>query len=232
MRNNLSQAIQTFFNAETLPPFFIGSIFLAILGNSIYDILKNWLGTDTSSLMTIAFSAFLFFVFAVFLAVQAINRRSSHLNRRLVIPGTRSPKKFRGLILLVSRPEPCRTAIQYHLPSLQQCWLICSVQSLEAAQQIAKEYPHICSGNPMIINNIYDPIEFRNTITEIYQDYLPKGWIDQDIIADYTGMTAHASVGMVLSCIGLNRPLQYTPVATDPATKTPVSLAPIEITLT
>lgn len=34
---------------------------------------------------------------------------------------------------------------------------------------------------------------------------------EQDVIADYTGMTAHASVGMVLASLSPNRLLQFTP---------------------
>jgi CRISPR-associated protein (Cas_Cas02710) len=228
MRNNLSQAIQVFFNAETLLPFFIGSLFLAILGNSIYDILKNWIGTDTASLLRIAGIALLIFILAVSITVYTVNRRSNRL--KSIIPGTRPPRQFRGLILLVSRAEPCLTAIKYHLPTLQQCWLICSSDTLKTTQQLINEYPHICANQPIIINDIHDPIEYRNAITKIYENHLPKGWTDQDVIADYTGMTAHGSVGMVLACMGLNRPLQYVPVATD-ANQEAFSLDPIEITL-
>jgi hypothetical protein len=232
MRTNLSQALQAFFNAETLLPFLIGSIVLAIFGNALYDILKNTLGSDTPNLIKIAVSALFIFALSVLLAWYAIDRRLANLSRRTISIGKRSPQKFRGLILLVSHADPCRKAIQYHLPTLERCWLICSLQSLSTARQIAKEFPQVCADAPIVINDVYDPIEFRNTITEIYHDNLPEAWTEQDIIADYVGMTAHGTVGIILSCIGTNRPLQYTPAMIDAQTgKIIGSLDPIEITL-
>jgi hypothetical protein len=233
MRTNLSQAVQAFFNAETIVPFVIGSLVLAIFGNATYDILKNWLGTDTPNLVKIAVSALLILALAILFAWYAIDRRLRRLGRRSLQLNKRSPQQFRGLILLVSRAEPCRKAIHYHLPKLQHCWLLCSLQSLEIAQQIAADYPQVCSTPPIVINDIYDPLEFRNVISDIYQNSLPPSWTDQDVIADYVGMTAHGSVGLVLSCVGTNRALQYTPANIDPQTgKIDGSLDPIEITLT
>lgn len=230
---NLSQALQVFFSPDTIVPFLIGSIFLAVLGNAIYDILKNWLGTDTPHLLKIGMGALFIFALSVLFVWYAIDRRLSRLSREPIHLGKRSPQKFRGLILLVSRAEPCQKAIQYHLPILEHCWLICSLQSLDTAKQIAREFPQVCQAPPIVINDVYDPIEFRNVITEIYQDRLPKGWTDQHIIADYVGMTAHGTVGLILSCIGTDRALQYTPAHIDSQTgKVLGSLDPIEITLT
>jgi hypothetical protein len=184
------------------------------------------------NLIKIAVSALFIFALSVLLAWYAIDRRLANLSRRTFIIGKRSPKRFRGLILLVSQDETCRKAIQYHLPTLERCWLICSTKTLNLAEQIAKDYPHTCLESPIVINDIYDPIEFRNVITDIYTDRLPQGWIDKDIIADYTGMTASATAGMILSCISTDRPLQYTPAHIDPQTGTILgSLDPIEITL-
>ena len=233
MRSNLSRALEVFFSPATILPFLVGSLFLALLGNATYDILKNVIGTDNSSLFKIAFLALLVFVICVALVAAIITRRVNRLRHDRPVIHKRQPKKYPGLILLVSQVESCRTAIAYHQPKLQQCWLICSVQTMEKAQEIVREFPGVCIDDPIVVNDIYDPIEFRDVINSIYADRLPVGWAAADVIADYAGMTAHGSVGMVLANLMTDRPLQYTPANVDRVTgKIVGSLEPIEITLT
>jgi hypothetical protein len=211
----------------------VGSLFLALLGNATYDILKNTIGTETSALFKIAFLALFFFIICVALVTAIITRRVNRLRHDRPIIHKRQPKKYPGLILLVSQVESCRTAIMYHQPRLQHCWLICSVQSMEKAREIMQEFPTVCIDDPIVVNDVYDPIEFRDAINSIYVDRLPVGWKTADIIADYAGMTAHGSVGMVLANLMTDRPLQYTPANVDRLSgKTVGSLEPIEITLT
>lgn len=232
MRHHFSQALRIFFSPETIAPFLLGSVFLSILGNAIYDLLKGWLGGDTPGLVRIGLGALLLFALSVTIVYYIINQRLNRLQRTKLDIGKRSPQKFNGLILLVSHADPCRTAIRYHLPHLQRCWLICSLQTLDLARQIAREFPLVCQEDPIIINDIYDPLAFRDVVNDIYRDRLPKPWPESAVIADYAGMTAHASVGMVLACIGSDRALQYTPAHIDRSTgKILGSLAPIEVTL-
>jgi hypothetical protein len=233
MKSNLSRALEVFFSPATILPFLVGSLFLALLGNATYDILKNTIGTETSALFKIAILALVVFIACVASVTAIITRRVNRLHRDRPVIHKRQPKKYPGLILLVSQVESCRTAIAYHQPRLQQCWLICSVQSMEKAQEIMREFPQVCIDDPIVVNDIYDPIEFRDVINGIYADRLPVGWKTADVIADYAGMTAHASVGMVLANLMTDRPLQYTPANVDRVTgKIVGSLEPIEITLT
>lgn len=53
---------------------------------------------------------------------------------------------------------------------------------------------------PIVINDIYDPLEFYRQVKRIYQN-LPNNWTKKDIIADFTGMTAQGSVGMALASV-------------------------------
>ena len=62
MRSNLSRALEVFFSPATILPFLVGSLFLALLGNATYDILKNLIGTDNSALFKIAFLALVVFI--------------------------------------------------------------------------------------------------------------------------------------------------------------------------
>jgi hypothetical protein len=231
MRNSLAQALKIFFSPETILPFLLGSVFLAVLGNAVYDILKNLIGATTPELLRIAFGAFLVFMASVCLVAWLVSRKLSRLTNANAILSKRKPEQHRGLILLVSREEPCHKAMRYHLPRLKRCWLICSTQTLEIAEKLRQEFPRVCLDEPIVINDIYDPLEFRDQIDDIYAN-LPMGWLDREVITDYVGMTAHGSVGVVLACSGTDRPLQYTPALFDSKTKQPLSsVDPIEIVL-
>jgi hypothetical protein len=230
MRNTLSKTIQIFFNPETILPFLVGSVFLAVFGNAIYDIFKNSFGTTTPDLTRIAAISLLILSSAVGVVSWGISRGLSRLTIPFEVQQKMLDRQYQGLILLVSKSEACETAIRFHLPTLQRCWLICSPQTLEQAQALCQQFPQVCLDQPIVVNDIYNPLEFRDRINEIYRDRLPRGWPASEVIADYTGMTAHASVGMVLACIGTTRPLQYTPARVDQG-KVVGSLKPIRIWL-
>ncbi len=226
MRNNFVQAAKIFFNPETLIPFLIGTIFLSVLGNALTQILFNIFGTTTKATLGIALGSVLIFIFSVWLLAKSLTKmRSPEIDL-----GKSSPQKHKGLILLVSRDEPCRKAIEYHLPLLERCWLICSSQSLDLAKKLKQDFPKLKIPEPIVINDIYDPLEFYQQVRKIYK-HLPPGWIPEDAIADFTGMTAQASVGMVLASLSVQSPLQYTPAQSQDGKPTGRSLNPIEITL-
>ena len=233
MRNSLSQAIKIVFNAETILPFLVGSVFLAVFGNAVYDIFKNIFGTTTPDLVKIGAIALLILCSAICIVSWVISQRLSRLPIEIPFEVQQKAldRQYPGLILLVSKPEACETAIHFHLGKLKRCWLICSPQTLEQAQALCQQFPQVCIDQPIVVNDIYNPLAFRACINAIYRTRLPKGWQDSDIIADYTGMTAHASVGTVLACVGTNRPLQYTPARVDRQGKIVGSLNPIRIWL-
>ncbi|MBW4613619.1 MAG: CRISPR-associated protein [Desmonostoc vinosum HA7617-LM4] len=226
MRNNFLQVAKIFFNPETLIPFIIGTIFLSVLGNAFTQILFNIFGTTTIAAVGIALGSVLIFLFSVwFLAKSLSKMRSPEINL-----GKSSPQKHKGLVLLVSRDEPCRKAIEYHFPQLEYCWLICSSQSLELAKKLKEDFPKLKILDPIVVNDIYDPLEFYQVVRKIY-NHLPPGWTVKDAIADFTGMTAQASVGMVLASLSIQGQLQYTPADSINGQLTGHSLSPIEIVL-
>jgi len=237
MRNTLSQAIKVVFSPEAIVPFLIGSICLAVLGSAIYDILKNIFGSTTPSLIRIGAIAFLILCLAVGVVGGVISRRLSRLSVEVPfeVQQKQLTRKYRGLILLVSQPEACTTAIRFHLGNqvgdLERCWLVCSQQKLSIAEDLCRQFPQVCVDKPILVNDIYNPLEFYDRIQEIYTTRLLSGWQESDVIADYTGMTAHASVGTVLACVGTARPLQYTPAKVDAQGKIVGSLNPIRIAL-
>jgi len=229
MRSQFSRAAAIFFSPQTLLPFLLGSVFLAVLGNAVWQILLDFFvqrtGSTTLAAIQIASGALLIFVLSVLLFASGLRKLEPQ-----TIANARIPAKHRGLILLVSKYVPCQVAIQHHLPVLEQCWLVCSDESRAIAESLQKTFAQQKLAFKIIyINDVYDPLEFYQHGRRIYAQRLP-GWSPQQIIADYTGMTAHASVGLVLASLALspNAPLQYTPV--NP-TRTDQSLTPIEIVL-
>lgn len=233
MPTPLSQSLKIFFNPETIAPFLLGSVVLTILGNTIYDILKNTFGTDTPDLLRTGSIALLILVFAVVLVEWTITQRIKQLPHTVPfeVQQKQLERQYKGLILLVSQPEACETAIRFHLPTLKRCWLICSPLTLEKAQDLCRRFPKVCLDPPIVVNDIYNPLDFRAHVTTIYRTRLPRGWQESEVIADYTGMTAHASVGTVLACVGTERPLQYTPAKVDSQGRIVGSLNPIRIWL-
>jgi hypothetical protein len=226
MQSNFSQAAKRFFNPETLIPFLIGAIFLSVLGNAISDILKAFIGDTTEGAVKIAISSVFIFAFSVWLVEKSLTKNSPPMDL-----GKSSPQQHKGLILLVSREEPCRKAIEHHLPQLEKCWLICSSQSLNTAKQLQQNFPQIKMPEPLVINDIYDPIEFARVVRNIY-DNLPSQWTKDDIIADCTGMTALGSVGTALASLLMKQSrLQYTPAELRNGEPTGNCLSPIEIVL-
>lgn len=233
MRSALSQALKIFFSPETIAPFLVGSIVLAILGGAVYDILKNTFGSETPDLIQIAVIALLILILSIMFVGWTIAQRVARLPVHIPfeVRQKQLDRQYQGLILLVSQPEACETAIRFHLPVLKRCWLICSSYTFNKAQDLRQRFPKVCVAQPIVVNDIYDPLEIRDQVDDIYRTRLPKGWKESDVIADYTGMTAHASVGTVLACLKTNRPLQYTPAKVDQQGKIIGSLNPIRILL-
>lgn len=226
MPNNLHRVIKQFFSSEYIYLFIPGAIVLAIIGNAVSTVLFNLIGSTTSSAITIIIGAVLIFLFAAWTIAKLSNKSTPAIDL-----GKAPPDRHLGLILLVSRDEPCRTAIQYHLPALKYCWLICSTQTLSTARQIQAEFPGVNIPEPWVINDVFDPIEFNEAVRKIYEK-LPSKLTVEDVIADFTGMTAQGSVGMVLvSKFFPTAKFQYTPAELSDGKPTGRSLNPIGITI-
>ncbi len=227
MRVKFSQVVEQFFTPRAFFPFLIGSISMAVIGNEVTRMLEKLVGETGRDALKITVGA----VFVLAFCVWLLYRWLSRVEPQPVDFKQRKPEFKRGLILLVSKPETCRKAIEYHLPILERCWLVCSLQSLEVAEALRNEFRvRLQLPNPVIINDVNNPLEFADRVNEIYT-HLPEGWRDDDVIADYTGMTAHGSVGMALACLAPARPLQYTPGRYDAGLQAVAPLDPIEITL-
>jgi hypothetical protein len=233
MQNNFSQALKLLFNPETILPFLVGSLALAVLGNALYDMLTALVGATLPGFLQVGAIALLILIASAVLLNWKLSQRLAKLNVDIPIEVQQKALelKYKGLILLVSNLETCETAIQFHLPELRRCWLICSTTTINYAYQLQRRFPQPRFDQPLVINDIYDPLAFRDCIHGIYTMRLPKGWQESDVITDYTGMTSHASVGAVLACVKTHRPLQYTPAKLDAQGKPIGSLNPIKVYL-
>jgi CRISPR-associated protein (Cas_Cas02710) len=230
MRSQLSKTAALFFNPETLLPFLFGSVFLAVLGSAVWQILLDFFtarnnNNTTLAALQIGIGALLIFVTSLFLFTRGLDR----LNPQ-TLADARIPQKHRGLILLVSNLEPCQVAIQHHQGRLERCWLLYSEKTRPIAEALQSQYANKTLAFKLIpIDDVFDPKAYYYPVRQIYSQ-LPTTWSPQDIIADYTGMTAHGSVGMVLASFAPfpHGPLQYTPANPQNPKE---SLSPIEIVL-
>lgn len=227
MKTYWNRVINKIIQPRNLVYLFIATIFLSVLGNAVNKVL-SFIIEDTLKgyiiIFILAFVIFFLFVFIVAKRLELQEKPRIELNKS-------SPKPHKGLILLVSRLEPCRKAIEHHQKELKKCWLICSISSQQTAQDLQKEFSHLSgikNSERRIINDVYDPLEFSDCVKTIYQK-LPSGWTVEDVITDFTGMTALGSVGTALASVISQSHLQYTPAEYMEGQPTGKSLKPIEI---
>ncbi|MCW5968913.1 MAG: hypothetical protein KIT57_10395 [Blastocatellales bacterium] len=224
---SFSNGLQLLTESKTLTTFVIGAIATGVLDGAVFQLLTNWLGTTSSSIAIIAFGAVI--VLVVFIWV--IGRLVRRLRPAPPLLGKRAPGSCRGLILLVSNEPTALKAIEWHRDKLERCWLVCSSQSTPLASKIKDDLEKKgVSAELVLINDVFDVVECKRRIGEIYE-HLPEGLQEPDVILDFTGMTAVASVGAVLACLDESRSIQYTPAVFDKELHALQPRDPVEIIL-
>jgi hypothetical protein len=215
------------FNPKTIVPFLFGSTALGVLSNSVYGIITYRIGVTPGRLTLVVVATVAVLVGSLWVVAHFLRPRTTDWK---FYP--RKPAKRRGLVFLVSQEVPCRKAAEYHKDMLETCWLICSTSTLPMAQGLSAEFKsqNVSVPDPIVINNVNDPVEFRDAVLKIYNS-LPDGWKKSDIITDYLGMTSHATAGVILAWSQLEFPLEYT-LPTFDAQRKPIGAGdPIEIAL-
>lgn len=216
------------YSPDTLFPFLITSIALAFLGDALLRIVMNVLGETTDRMLAVAAGAAMIILGMLLWSRILLTRRPESSG---ILPNKEQPVPHRGLIFMISRPEPCERAFQHHQTKLEQVWLICSDQSRDVSRQLQDRLKALKPGLTVeicTINDVNDPLTFYDGVCRIYRN-LPAGWTPDDVIADYVGMTAHGSVGMVMACVKNHWPFEYTPAEFDHELKAIKPLAPIRI---
>jgi hypothetical protein len=210
-------------------PFVFGSVALAVLGNAVYSILTNALGTTQRPQVVIAATALMLLAAAVWLVSRVIGR----LRPAPPLANKRSPQPHKGLILLVSNEPVARKGLDWHKPKLENVWLVCSGQSHALGSTLREELK--ASGTQasiVLIDDVFDVTEVRDKVGHIYDRLSEETELtSNEVILDFTGMTATASVGSALACMAPDRPLQYTPATYDTHLNALVPRDPIEVVL-
>lgn len=204
--HRVGDVLKLFFDPRVFPLFAIGSLALAAAGNSVYDLLKDWLGDFPLAHFKILGLTMAILIGAAFLLSSILRfLRRGHISA-IARP---HPEKRKGLVFLVSNEEPLAKAFAYHQPVLSHCWLIATNNSLEVAREFQEK--HAQPGKRFFIKVLSDEFsweECKKIIDEIYAN-LPEGLKPTDVITDFTGLTKPASAGAILACLSPDRPLQY-----------------------
>lgn len=227
-RGSLASGLKLLSAPKTLATFLLGGVALGVLGNAVYQVLTNWLTTSNWAAVRIIIGALAVLMSAVWL----LGRLAHRLHVAPPLPDKKAPEKRRGVIFLVSNEPTIRKALDWHRETLEWCRLICSEQSLPLAGKLKAELKQRgVDAELALINDVLDPVECRNTVDLIYAT-LPEGLGESEVILDFTGMTAIASVGAVLACLDEQRSIQYTPGVFDAELKAVRPRDPVEIVLT
>ena len=186
----------------------IGVVLLSLVGNSLFLLFTIQLGsTWKGAALVLAFSVVCLLLIVIVL--RGLSRRGpgARLPRT-----TKIPTKRKGLIVLVSNVETASAGIRYHEPTLERCWLVYTAERKAMAEALRADFPKCL---PLTesheVHIVYEPADCFRVVDHIYSRELPFGWTDNDVIADVTGMTVGASLGMALACIPRRRALQYVP---------------------
>lgn len=227
VKRQIVTGLQLMMNPQAFVPFLVGAIALAVLGNAVFELLLSALGRGTWTVTWITVVSFLVFAGAALWFGRAVLR--ARPNEPLA--GKRRPQPRKGLIVLVSNEGSLNKALEYHASSLQYCWLLCTAMSAPRAEETRDRLKQEGKeAKQIFVTDVYDPLEVRDKVADIYRT-LPDGLRENEVILDFTGMTAVASVGSVLACLNTERPIEYVPAETDKDGKAIGSKDPIEITL-
>lgn len=206
----LRSTVLLFLETRSIVLFIVGAICIGVVSNAVYDWLMDWLGPNPLVVFILGLVAFIALVVFVHWFREFAQRRAR--NSRLRAEEYETPQCKRGCIVLVSQVEAAKTGLKPHLDSLQRCWLIHSAQSKEQAEDVARWLDDNKDGAVVVelrqVDDVSNPIEFYKVVGSIYSS-LPSGLQPNDVIADFTGLTKNASVGMVLACLDADRELQY-----------------------
>lgn len=228
---SLNTALKMIFSTEAIAPFVIASLCLSITASAIYGLLIKWIGDSANGLVSIAIGAAMIMVLTTIFLVNVIKKR---LKLKCPSTGERSPAKHKGIIFLVGRKEACVAAVKHHQPVLEHIWLVYSPMTTSVALEL-EDILEDKSINVKLkpIENAFSLLQVRDMVDAILTSELPDGILEEDVISDFTGMTALASVGTVLACLSPNRKLQYTPAIQDKnGNPSGESGEPIEVVLT
>jgi len=166
------------------------------------------------------------------------NRRQ--LARLTVRPESseRAPEPAKALIAMVSAGGGRVTALaaaEHHIQRLDHLWLITTrtaeADALFVSERITALKPGIAIHPIRIIDDKHTIDEVKVVVEMLRRKAIQEcGGAERDVICDFTGLTKHASAGMVLACAPRLARLQYvTPATKDSAGHGLTPGRPIEV---
>ena len=144
----------------------------------------------------------------------------------------------KGLIAMVSAGggrETALAAARHHGKHLRHVWLIGTPTSSDdreyVVQQIGKEMPWVTCEECNQLTDSHTAEEAKKVVEATrYRALRTEGIDDSDLVCDFTGLSKHASVGMVLACGSREARLQYVPtLTTDERMRGETPGVPIEV---
>ncbi len=159
-------------------------------------------------------------------------RRRRYIELGIGIPiDIQSPRRHRGLVFLFSRGETLNAAIDYHLPELEQCWVVVTSDMQTKAEEAIGKHSKV-RFSLVTIDSLYDTTACYNAVRNIFQQQAALVHIPTNaIIADITGGTKPMSVGMYLACLEGGHTVEHIPTRFDTNGNPLGPLPPIEIRL-
>lgn len=189
----------------------------------LQQLIAGWLGLENKPTSWKDFVPSLILLLIPILIVtgitiyQAFGRARRHRQG-----GKQNPEPKKGIILLVSNPNSAKYAIDYHLPVLEQVWLIPSNDTAVehygyGTRQQALQIEAYCqalqnqAGQSLTvkIESGVSPAEAQETYDVVNRIFRTSRHFPNELIADFTGGTKPMSVGMIMACLPRLRELEY-----------------------
>jgi hypothetical protein len=155
-------------------------------------------------------------------------------------PYEKTPAPAKALIAMVSAGGGRATALaaaDYHIKELEHVWLLTTPtaepDAIWVSQQIAAVKPDIAIHPIAKVEDNHTIDEVKQLVESLRRKAIADcGIAEGDLICDFTGLTKHASAGMVLACAPREARLEYVAPATkDPSGRGLTPGKPIEVEL-
>lgn len=210
----------------------ISTVLITMTISLLYDWLKEIAGLPGAAGLIASLAGL------TLLVVYGYNLHTRRRRRQMAtrVVDKPNPPQYKGLILMVSRLETAREAIDYHKDALQCCWLITTPAPWirQHADQLKQEYEDAISYVDIAhIANEYDTRGCYELVRGIHHREAARlGLLPGEVIADITGGTKPMTMGMILACVEGEFPIEHIPTEYDPVTSKPKGpLPPIQISI-
>jgi hypothetical protein len=144
----------------------------------------------------------------------------------------------KDLVAMVSPGNGRETALAaalHHGPlGLERVWLLCSEDSAADAgwvkAEVLKRLPAVDVRVRTALRTAFNIEDVKAEVECVRKLALKGGRQQEDLVCDFTGMTKHASVGMVLACLPWVARLEYVaPLTTDERKRGVTPKPPVEV---